>query len=184
MISSSSIISWKCSCRVCIRMIPRPTGSRNLTRLYCSWIKRNCSLPKTNCGFLCKHAQSDWHLPRHLSNELISKAGLLPSLLDGKILRTWNQENRCPKPKLVTQPRRNLLQKDVWREFQTCALQRAFGPSCLHTDVSRLAQTVREPRCQRLSEYSHTDLMCLEFGAAKHTTWEVRRQWYLQQAAL
>ena len=32
------------------------------------------------------------------------------------------------------------------------ALQRAFGPSCcLHTDVSRLAQTVGGPRCQSIA---------------------------------
>jgi hypothetical protein len=154
MISSSSIISWKCSCRVCIRMIPRPTGSRNLTRLYCSWIKRNCSLPKTNCGFLCKHAQSDWHLPRHLSNELISKAGLLPSLLIG-----WQDlENLKPRKSQMSKTQvgdatssfRRMCDEGSSKRVQ--ALQRAFGPSCcLHTDVSRLAQTVKEPRCQSIA---------------------------------
>lgn len=153
MISSSSI-SWKCSCRVCIRMIPTPTGSRNLTRLYCSWIKSNCSLPKTNCGFLCKHAQSDWHLPRHLSNELISKAGLLPSLLIG-----WQDlENLKPRKSQMSKTQvgdatssfRRMCHEGSSKRVQ--ALQRAFGPSCcLHTDVSRLAQTVKEPRCQSIA---------------------------------
>eukprot|EP00435_Cladocopium_sp_Y103_P016980 s3317_g4.t1 len=58
---------------------------------------------------------------------------------------------------------RNL--RHLSNELISKALQRAFGPSCcLHTDVSRLAQTVGGPRSQSVAIHAG-----LEFGAAKHT---------------